>query len=142
MEGRASHGTPFAFLAGNRPVPLRGVSRLSLTILIGYDVVQHRTVGGESSTVRVTDYSYQVIRGDGRELLAYQWHPIGQSWMTEPHLHLGGMLSGFDMSKAHLPTAQVSLQSFLRFLILDLEVEPLRPDWRLVLGVPSDVPTP
>jgi hypothetical protein len=111
-------------------------------VLIGYDVVQHQTVEGESPAVRVTDYSYQVIRGDGREHLAYQWHPTGQSWMTEPHLHLGGMLSGFDMSKAHLPTGQVSLQSFLRFLILDFEVEPLRSDWRFILGAPADVPTP
>ena len=106
-------------------------------MLIGYHVVQQPGLEGEPLTVQVTDYAYQVYRADGRELIAYQWHPTGQSWMREPHLHLGGAVSEFDLSKAHLPTGQVFLQPFLRCLILDLGVEPLRPDWRTVLRVPS-----
>jgi len=38
---------------------------------------------------QTTAYYYKVDDADGREILAYHWHPAGRSPETRPHLHLG-----------------------------------------------------
>lgn len=78
-------------------------------------------------------YAYEISYPHGPMVLAYHWHPAGRRHGTTPHLHLGVRLDSIDPSKVHLPTGVVPLQDVLRFAIADLEVEPLRDDWRAVL---------
>jgi hypothetical protein len=98
IEGLSPPRTPFDYLGGDRPVPLRGPLDLSLQVLIGFVVVDATNSNGPSQ-VQVTDYAYAVHRTDGREVLAYHWHPFGLSPMTEPHVHLSGVLSGVELTK-------------------------------------------
>jgi hypothetical protein len=140
LTGRSANRIPFAFLGRHQPVPLRSPNRLSLSLLFGYEVVKQPGIRDMRVAVRITDYMYQINLADGRELLAFQWHPDGQSWMREAHLHLGDSLRGINLSKAHVPTGHVTLQSVLRFLIFDLRVDPIRTDWRDILDVPADAP--
>lgn len=114
---------------------LRGPSHLALAVLHAFDV---KALPGARSSWRAQSvgYAYEFQHRDGRTLLAYHWHPIGPSPITTPHLHLGGTVTGIDLSKAHLPTGSVTLQDVLRFAILDLGVEPLRDDWPQILARP------
>lgn len=85
----------------------------------------------------MASYAYEIQHAAGSMILAYHWHPAGVSPITFPHLHLGGVLAGIDLSKAHLPTGHVSLQGILRFAVADLGVAPLRADWQAILSMPS-----
>lgn len=87
-------------------------------------------------------YYVTVLDPDGREILAYHWHPEGSDRITYPHLHVssdlneiqlgrgGGALSLADL---HIATGFVQLRDVVRFLIEELDVTPLRTDWREVL---------
>ncbi len=81
-------------------------------------------------------YRYKLESGDGQEVLSYHWHPAGRSHVTEPHLHLGSLGGTFErlLAGRHLPTGEVSFQQFVRFLITEVGVRPLRDDWERVLA--------
>jgi hypothetical protein len=110
-------------------------------VLLAFDVRTEHPTASFPGVVVVTDYAFQVYR-NGAEFLVFHWHPGSLSWMAEPHLHVKGSIAGVDLTKAHLPTGEVTLQAFIRFLIVDLGVEPVRTDWRTILQVPSSVPSP
>jgi hypothetical protein len=84
-------------------------------------------------TIRTIGYSYGLLAGEGRELLAYHWHAAGPSPVVSPHLHLGAALLRPELARpfgrAHWPTGHVTLTELLRVAIVDLGVEPLRDDW-------------
>lgn len=86
-------------------------------------------------TARLTSYVYQLSAAGGAEVLAYHWHP--DSAEARPHLHIsagaGSVLP--ELQRAHLPTAQVEVAEFIRLLVRDFGVRPLRKDWRSLLGV-------
>ena len=53
-----------------------------------------------------------------------------------PHVHLGsGARIGFAplVSKAHLPTGYVTLGEIIRFLIRDLQIQPVPNNWEDIL---------
>lgn len=94
----------------------------------------------------MTNYAYAIQDLAGRELFAYHWHPIGVSHVKSPHVHMSGSMPMrlpqrpgnpdermLSLRKAHFPTRRIELGAFIRFLIRDLDVEPRRPDWELVL---------
>lgn len=85
-------------------------------------------------------YYDELLDAEGRGLLAYHWRPEGPSQVVTPHLHVGGRTSPLDLSKAHLPTGQVSLVAVVRMAITELGVEPLRPDWLVVLDRAESAP--
>lgn len=88
-----------------------------------------------SWTVRSLGYWYQVRHGDGPEVIAFHWHPTGVGGAIPPHLHLGRALGPVDIdAKAYLPAGRVSLEAVVAFLIRELGVRPLRPDWDAVLA--------
>lgn len=79
--------------------------------------------GGEGFQVQTTNYRYHILDRDGREILAYHWHPEGVSSVTDPHLHLSGRLNPLDtgprdvpipLGDMHLPTGIVSLAQVVR----------------------------
>jgi hypothetical protein len=64
-----------------------------------------------------------------------------------PHLHVSASLDAqvnaltrlrIDLDKVHLPTGLVSLQAFVRMLIAEFGVRPLRADWQDRLNLPED----
>ncbi|MEA2641547.1 MAG: hypothetical protein QOF51_2941, partial [Chloroflexota bacterium] len=85
---------------------------------------------------RVADagYFYEFSNGDGRELLAYHWHPGAQNVVRSPHLHLGAASNVTPLlAGAHLPTGFISLPASIRMVITELGIEPRRADWDEVL---------
>lgn len=98
--------------------------------------------------VQTTRYRYEVQDRLGREIVAYHWHPVSQSPVTYPHLHLSGRLPPLDvgprddpiaLGKIHLPTGGlVTLTDVVRLLITEFGVAPRRPDWAAVLEAVGD----
>ena len=78
---------------------------------------------------------YALYDVDGREVVAYHWHPEGRSGVTTPHLHLGtgASVGRRDLAGAHLPTGRILLEDVLRLGVAELGVRPLRRDWREIL---------
>ena len=84
---------------------------------------------------KVSSYFYELLDSDGREVLAYHWHPRGNSPVPTPHLHLeqGAQVGRAEVRDAHLPTGDVSLEAILRVLIEEMGVRPQRSDWESIL---------
>lgn len=113
------------------PVLLSGERKLSMRFAVSFSSAI--AAEGDEPAVRLEGYRYEVEGGDGSEILAYHWHPIGLSPVVEPHLHVTNRHPFFDLSKAHLPTGAVSPRAFLRCLITEFGVDPLRSDWQDIL---------
>jgi hypothetical protein len=116
-------------LNDNSPVLLPGAE-------VALHVAQHVRVSqaGEPSGswyASSVGYYYVLMNRRGAEILGYHWHPIGQSSVTEPHLHLGpGVgVGNRPTAEAHLPTGSISLEDVLRLAIASYSVIPRRSDW-------------
>jgi hypothetical protein len=122
------------------PVLLRVVSpapsRLFLTVTMHYRIMPAEGQRGPWK-VSTAAYFYALEDGDGREIVAYHWHPEGNSPVVTPHLHLGaGAQVGrpeFDDRDMHLPTDRVSIEQVIRLAIEGFKVRPRRQDWRDIL---------
>ncbi len=103
-------------------------------VTIDYAIVQDDTAR-RSWSVRVLGYIILVTDQAGTELLAYHWHPAGGNRVDWPHLHVAdpALNPASILAKAHLPTAQISLQDVIRLTITEFGVPPRRPDWEAVL---------
>jgi hypothetical protein len=99
---------------------------------------QGRIVRGETGRrtfrVRTTGYNYRFLTAEGDEILSYHWHPIGESSVKHPHLHIWSDVRGLDLSDAHFPTPRVSLKRMLLQAVEELGVETERSDWETILG--------
>jgi hypothetical protein len=75
------------------------------------------------------------VLGNDRELLAYHWNPTGPEQKRFPHLHLSAAaeVGNRALTRAHIPTGEVSLGDVVRLFIEELGVRPRRADWRTVL---------
>jgi hypothetical protein len=82
--------------------------------------------------VSTAAYFYSVQDYRQNELLAYHWHPRSTPEHPEPHLHIYGQVPSV-LLKLHMPTRRITLEEFLRFLITELKVKPLRSDWERIL---------
>jgi hypothetical protein len=127
MPGRGPYTLTFGV---GEIVPLKGPQRISLGLIHGYEVER----AGDVWQVRTTGYSYEILLPDQYSLIGWHWHPRGRSTVTWPHVHIPRHTRPVDLSKAHVPTGLISLQSVLRFAIEEVGAEPLRPDWRVVLA--------
>ena len=96
-------------------------------------------------------YSYRILEPEGREILAYHWHPTSVSPVKNPHVHLSSRIgplviapSGAAVALAdmHLPTGFVDLNDVVRLLIAEFGVEPRRADWDAVLAGAAFDPWP
>lgn len=124
-------------LAAGEPVPLRGPGALALSVGHHYVVVEQA-----ENAWHVLDaaYFYALERAGGGELVAYHWHPRGSSSVTAPHVHVRADVKVGQrlLPKLHLPTGVIRLQDLLRLAIVELDVEPLRDDWELILNQTLD----
>ena len=115
------------------PVLLSGPSRLQLALRQYFVTVA--SAQGSTWQIEVSSYFYELLDSDGREILAYHWHPRGNSPVATPHLHLeqGAQVGRPEVRDAHLPTGEVSLNAILRVLIDEMGVRPVRSDWDSIL---------
>jgi hypothetical protein len=85
-----------------------------LTLEQGYEIVEAE---GERGPWKCSTqwYQYSLNDAEGREIVAYHWHPAGESNVTRPHAHLGvgARVDHPQLLKAHLPTNRVSIEDFL-----------------------------
>ena len=127
---------PHSLLLNNgQTVRLGGASRFGFQLQQSY-LIEAPETRGELWTVRVVAYAYTLSDSNQREILNYHWHPLGNSRVVTPHLHLeqGALVGLSGIRDSHLPTGPVSIIAFLRFLIEELSVEPVRRDWELLLA--------
>ncbi|MGF1471184.1 MAG: hypothetical protein ACFB50_05485 [Rubrobacteraceae bacterium] len=84
----------------------------------------------------LTSYFYTLKDLEGREIVAYHWHPESRSPITFPHLHLGAgaQIGREEIQKSHLPTGHVEIEDVLLMAIRELGVRPQRDDWEEILG--------
>jgi hypothetical protein len=108
---------------------------LSFDVAEYYDVRQ----GADGWHVEIVGYLY-VIGYEGRELVAYHWHPRGDSPITKPHMHVGTNIQVGDrwLGKVHLLTGAISLEQVVALAIAELGVEPLRDDWERLIDEAAD----
>lgn len=112
------------------PTTLSGPRSLSLKFHLAYTLQPGEPGEWHAETA---GYRYELHDQEGQEFIAYHWHPFGNSPIAMPHLHVIARLSGFDLSKAHLPTGIVPPVAVIRCLITEFGVAPLRPDWEDIL---------
>ena len=118
---------------GGLPVALGGPSQFRLQQ--NYRIVESE-LSGAPWRVEVVDYDYVIYDVEQREVLLYHWHPVGNSSVETPHLHLeqGAQVGRSEVRDAHLPTGDVSLNAILRVLIEEMGVHPRRSDWESILA--------
>jgi hypothetical protein len=80
--------------------------------------------------VSTAQYAYDLLDSDGKQLIAWHWHP--GTGMSIPHLHLH-VPTGPINHKMHLPTGRVSIEAVIRLLIDEFEVLPVRDDYEDIL---------
>ena len=85
---------------------------------------------------RTTAYYYTLDDADGREVLAYHWHPVGRSPEKEPHLHLGAGAGTIrqELAEAHLATGPVMPVAMVTLILKHFGVRPRRADWAEILA--------
>jgi len=123
------------FIGDGLAVPLAGSGRLKLRLVHHYRIVQVPS-GRDRWRVSTVGYFYALDDPNDLEIIAYHWHPEGRSALRFPHLHIGSAAGcqREDLAGAHCPTGGVTVEEFLRFIVVDFHVEPLRRDWADVLA--------
>jgi len=123
-----------------KPVRLRGPHHLTLVVSHKFQIVEADGARGPLK-VRTINYFYEIATQSGEEVLTYHWTPETQEGRTYGHLHVGtaciaetSPLPHKRFHRLHIPTARVSLESLLHFLIEDLKVPPRKDDWAAILN--------
>jgi hypothetical protein len=115
---------------------------VGLEIGMRYEIIEEPGERGPWK-VRTRGYMYSVQTADGAEMLAYHWHPVGQSTETRPHMHLGSVTLQPDLvitKKTHIPSGgRISLESVLRLCVRELGVAAARDDWEQLLADSEDL---
>src|SRR5205085_1644240 len=90
------------------PIRLRGPERIHLRVRMRVRLTQAEPPRGLWEA-RTAAYEYRLSDQDDREIVAYHWHPEGQSHVQAPHLHLGpaAEIGRPALLAAHLPTGFV-----------------------------------
>lgn len=119
-----------------RLVPATGVKHITLALWHYFAVISDPSSDRRQRwRAKTTSYFHKLDNADGREILAYHWHPAGRSPVTRPHLHLGlgaGTLRS-ELQKAHMGTGFVTPVMLLVLLLESFDVRPRRADWVMVL---------
>lgn len=133
QRGHTGEGVSDFWSLGERYVPLGGRVQLEFSFYHPYTVREVLDAPGQWA-VRSSGYSYQLRERAGREIIAFHWHPGRRGQPDFPHLHITSQVGAVQIpAKSHVPTGRVSIESVIRFLIEELHVRPLRPNWDRVL---------
>lgn len=89
-------------------------------------------------TVSTKHYLYSVLDHDLNDLVGFHYHPeLDQDPILHPHIHVYAdgdkRYSGFNLHRRHIPSGRVALEDVIEWLIVELEVKPIRDDWQKVL---------
>jgi hypothetical protein len=129
-------------MPSGRAVTLRandGQRVFGCNLTLTYDIAGDRPSGYD---VRIAGYAYDVLDTEGREIIAYHWHPSGVSHVRRPHLHLSSKLQPIDIGRQqeplrlanlHLYTGAMTPADFVELLIQELDVRPRTSGWERVL---------
>ena len=107
------------------------------------DIVDEIVGGQRRFDVRVVSYRYRLLDEHARVILAFGWHPVGESHVTVPHLHLSSRVGpielgrgreGVALAEMQNPTGPVRFADAVRLLIAEFGVAPRRGDWASVLA--------
>ena len=129
--GYYASATPHpAALADGLPVELGSGTNLAVLGSQQYRVIENPDPR-EPWQVRTVAYHYTLREIDEGEILSYQWYPNVPRSVTFPHLHLKhrAMLGRPEFERAHLPTGRVTLEDFVRLLIVDFGIPAVKEDW-------------
>ena len=100
--------------------PLYGTKKLALFFSHTYESVQDSR--DQLWKVNTRSYFYSVYdchNGERHEIFSYQWHP--DQTIKIPHVHF--KKGEPRITRAHLPTGRVSIESIVELLIQDLGVK-------------------
>jgi hypothetical protein len=110
----------------NEPIAKLRATELGLSFSQQYRLIQ--TEDTQLWRVQTRGYFYTVHDCSAdypQEIFSYQWHP--QSSVIFPHVHF--KKGEPRITRTHLPTGRISIESIVEFLILDLKVRPASDDW-------------
>jgi hypothetical protein len=115
----------------DRPVPLRGPSRIALLVRLRYRLADD----DDGWWTQIVAYQYALLDQRGQEILAYHWHPEGPSHVVTSHLHLGAgaAVGRAELPAAHLPTGLIPVTAVVRLAVEAFGVQPSRRQWAGVL---------
>jgi hypothetical protein len=137
-------GTNYSITASSMtPLRLRSENGLCLRALQGVRPIADAR--NRFSHIEQQSYFFELsIDGNNpQELIAFHWdrEPPGSAGRGDPHLHVGPAIlskgSSFsidDFHKVHIPSSHIRFPFVIRFLIEELGVEPLRPNWDEILA--------
>jgi hypothetical protein len=110
-------------------------------LTLSFEIVQPDDPRHEYAT-RVLSYEYRLLDREEREVMAFHWHPIGLSDVTDPHIHLSSQLNPIEMGRdqeplaladMHILTGFVTLEDVVRLLISEFSIRPRHADWDATL---------
>ena len=127
----------FLVLAHGDPVrvPVAAGGHLRIGIEQRFKVVETREPDRGPWKVSTLKYEYSICHDDGREILAYHWHP-GEQAHDQPHIHIcsgAGTLIP-QVQSAYLPTGRIAVEAFVLMAIREFGVQHRRgEDYKRVL---------
>lgn len=107
-----------------------------LFIDIGQEVEDPIPDNRESVTTKY--YLYSILDAEKKDLIGFHYHPdLDDDPVLYPHIHVYAdadkRFSFFNLHKRHIPSGRVALEDVIEWLIVELEVKPLREDWKEIL---------
>ncbi len=146
-EASRPEARPHTVSFGAFPVSLAGPARIALSVDHHYRILRPTPHG--RYRVQTVAYYYALDDADGREILAYHWHP-GPGNVPYPHLHVGpgavdvALLRAAqrspqanalrpDLANAYLPTGRVALEDVVQPAIEQFAVPAKRKEWEATL---------
>lgn len=136
VSGPAGDGD-FLLLVGGGPLELQRDAGQPLRFdpTQRFEVIRDRRFRGEYK-IKTLAYVYRVdLQAADSEVLSWHWHPLTTANRPNPHIHITADDPGLGVAldKLHVPTGRVSFEEVVRFLIRDLQVQPLRDDHEDIL---------
>jgi hypothetical protein len=119
---------------GNPPVAFLDPVGVSLSFSQKYQIIGDAST--ESYRVRTRGYMYHVNNEHGEEIFAYHWHPdIAGGKIKFPHLHFrkGALIKREELTKTHMPSGRVAIESLVEYLIDEFGVRARVSDYRKLL---------
>lgn len=101
-------------------VRLNGSDRVELSVTMRYLIVKTDDEMRGPWKVTITGWMYTLYSHEGTALAEYHWHPISDSHVVAPHLHIAGK------AKRHYPTGRVLIEDVLS-LATEHGAEPIDP---------------
>jgi hypothetical protein len=93
------------------PVRLDGDQKLNIEVSLRYTVVRDESPERGPWKVRTLGWMHELTDANGSELAAWHWHPVSESHVMAPHLHVP------TAPKLHFPTGRIMVEDVLNFAL-------------------------